>query len=68
MSPTLGTQRYAYNFLITNGVRRTHDGTRGEPLALSPGVRLASLCAKRGVTESTANEHLLHHSSVSLVS
>jgi len=53
VSPTLGTQRYAYNFLITDEVRRTQDGTRSEQLVLSLGVRLDSLGAKRGVTEST---------------
>lgn len=35
----------------------------GNPLVLSPGIGLASLCAERDVAEGTANERLLYHSS-----
>jgi len=49
------------------GIRLRLDGTVdtdrvGDPLVLSPGVRLASLGAGRGVAEGAANERLLHHS------
>jgi len=40
----------------------------GDPIVLAPGVRLASLGARRGVAEGTANERLLHHSSSSSTS
>jgi len=40
----------------------------GDPLVLPSGVRLASLGARLGVAEGTANERLLHHSASSSAS